>query len=754
MKANRRVLWTSLLLIAATVVHAQTSPAPSVNVVPRPVTVRPLAGTFMLTDATRILAADNESRRIAVLFNDFLLNQHGFHLHITATRPKGENYISFNRAGSEGLREEGYRLVIGPESVRVTGRAAGLFYGMQTLTQLLPLNVKPAIVLPALEITDYPRFGYRGLLLDVGRHFFTVTYLKKYLDLAAQYKINTFHWHLTDDQGWRIEIKKYPRLTAVVPQPSDTPIGQNSLYANDGTPYAPYYTQEQIKDIVAYAQARFITVIPEIEMPGHSGAAVAAYPELACRQGIADNVLCPKEETFTFMQNVLNEVIALFPGPYVHIGGDEVQKDGWRQSAEAQAIMKREGLKNEDELQSYFVRRIERVLTSKGKRMIGWDEILEGGLAPNAIVMSWRGESGGVEAVRARHRAIMTPTDYCYLDYNQGDPKREPPNIGGFLPLEKVYGYNPIPKELQGEEQKYILGAQANVWTEYISTPEYLEYMMFPRLLALSEVLWSPLEGKDYEDFQRRLLYQFGRLDKQDVHYRIPEPDGLKDFYTATDDHAVIELSPPIPGSQIYYTLDGSAPTDQSARYQLPFQVPLQADKKTILNLIVVTPAGQRSVVYGATLLRQSYREPVSYDAGQPGLAFVLFNGTFTTVQDIEKGVQATTGNTSSFDLQQFGREVNYGITFNGYLRIQSDGFYEFAVESDDGSVLQIDDEVVVDNDGNHGSRKVSGHIPLRRGFHKVKLGYFQSEGGASLRISWAAPGGELKPLDGSALYH
>jgi len=754
MKANKRALWISFLLTVATFVHAENSPVPGINVVPRPVTVKPLAGAFTLNGQTQIVAVDNQSRRIAGLFNDFLLNQHGFRLLLTAARPKGKTFISFSQVASIGMPEEGYRLVIGPENIRVTGKPAGLFYGMQTLTQLMPLRPKPAIQLPALDITDYPRFGYRGVLLDVGRHFFTVTYLKKYLDLAAQYKINKFHWHLTDDQGWRIEIRKYPKLTGVAPRPSETPIDQNSLFTDDGTPYAPYYTQDQIKDIVAYAQERFITVIPEIEMPGHSGAAVTAYPELACTQGVPDNVLCPKEETFKFVQDVLSEVIALFPGPYVHIGGDEVQKDGWRQSAEAQAIMKREGLKNEDELQSYFVRHIEKFLTSKGKRMIGWDEILEGGLAPNAIVMSWRGEGGGVEAVRQKHKAIMTPTDYCYLDYNQGDSKREPLNIGGFLPLEKVYGYDPIPRELKGEEQKYILGAQGNVWTEYISTPDYLDYMVFPRLLALSEVVWSPLEGKDYADFRRRLSYHFARLDKQDVRYRIPEPTGLKDFYTATDDHAVVELSASIPGSQIYYTLDGSPPTDESSPYRLPFQVPLEADRKTVLNLIEVTPAGRRSVVYGATFLRQSYRDALPYTADQPGLTFIVFDGKFTTTQNIEQGSKTATGSTSSFDLRQFGRQLNYGVTFDGYLRVDADGFYEFAVESDDGSVLQIDDEVVADNDGNHASRIVTGHIPLRQGFHKLKLKYYQSEGGASLRIIWASSGGELKPLEGSALYH
>ena len=754
MKASSRAVWILFLLPAAALVRAENSVFPSVNIVPRPVAVKLLAGTFVLNGQTRIVAVDRESRRIAGLLNDFLLKQNGLHLRITVNRPKRENFISFSQVDSRGLPEEGYRLVIGAKSIRVIGQPAGLFYGMQTLAQLLPLGPQPTIELPDLDITDYPRFGYRGVLLDVGRHFFSVTYLKKLLDLAAQYKINRFHWHLTDDEGWRIEIKKYPRLTDVSSYPKDPTTAHGSLSLGDEAPHGEYYTQEQVKDIVAYAQARFITVVPEIEMPGHSGAAVRAYPQLACTHSALGNVLCPKEETFTFLQNVLSEVAALFPGRYLHIGGDEVQKDSWRESAEAQAVMKREGLKDEDQLQSYFVRRIERFLTTRGKLTIGWDEILEGGLAPNAIVMSWRGEGGGIEAARQKHKVIMTPSDYCYFDYNQGDPQREPASIGGFIPLEKAYGYDPIPKELKGKERDYVLGAQANVWTEYIATPEYLEYMLFPRLLAFSEAVWSPIEGNDYDDFRRRLAYQFARLDKQDIHYRIPEPDGLRDFYTTTDDHALVELSSLLPAARIYYTLDGSQPTDTSSRYQSPLQIPLQPNQKATLNLVVVAPGGRRSVVYGATFQRRSYRDAIRFDAKQPGLTFALYEGKFASAQSIELGTPAVRGITSSFDLQQFSRVFDYGISFDGYLTVQSDDFYQFAVESDDGSVLEIDDEVVVDNDGIHGSRVVTGHIPLRQGVHKFKLRYFQSQGGATLRVSWAGSGGELQPLVGFALYH
>lgn len=759
----KTVLWLVFTLAVTTFSPAENAPA-NLNIVPRPASLRYSTGGFILTNRTRLLATDPESRRIAELFNEFLLDQHGMHLKFATGRSTAGNVIWFSQQRDRELPPEGYRLSIRPNNIRVIGRAAGLFYGMQTLTQLLPLGPHSSIELQGLEITDYPRFAYRGVLLDVARHFFPVTYLKKYLDLLAEYKINTFHWHLTDDQGWRIEIKKYPRLTEIGSRPSQFMKGSDlQSYPSDGPPYGGYYTQDQIKEIVAYAKAHFITVIPEIEMPGHSQAAIAAYPELACSftqpgangtSELIGHIFCPKPQTFTFLENVLSEVIPLFPGSYIHIGSDEVPRDEWRQSPEAQAIIKREGLKNEDELQSFFVKHIEKFLNSKGRRMIGWDEILEGGLAPNAIVMSWRGQGGGIEAAHQKHDVIMSPTDFCYLDYSQGDPQREPPSIGGYLPLAKVYSYDPVPKELTSEEQKYVLGVQGNVWSEYISTPEHLEYMLFPRLFALAEVAWSPQEEKNYDDFRRRLPYQLGRLERQGVNYRVPEPDGLNNFYTATQDHATVELRPVVPGSQIYYTLDGSQPNDHSRRYQSPFEIPLAENAQTVLNLVVVTPGGQRSVVYGATFLRRPYLDAVSNNVTQPGLTYTIFDGNFASARNLEEGTRTASGTTSSLDLQQFGRQQKYGLLFDGYVRVPSDGFYEFSVESDDGAILQIDDEVVVDNDGNHSPRLVSGHIPLRQGFHKLQLKYFQSEGGAWLRVLWGVMATDLKPIDGTLVYH
>ncbi len=723
---------------------ARADPAtlPAVNIVPRPVTVKPLPGSFPLNDQTRLLASDRESRRIAALFDDQLYARYGRRLRLGGVPTQSGHFIEFSSARSHSVPAEGYRLTIGPDRVRVSGRDAGLFYGMQSLTQLLPAHQAQAIELPSLDITDYPRFGYRGLLLDVGRHFFTVSYLKKLLDLAAQYKINRFHWHLTDNEGWRVQIRKYPRLTGL----------QSGAVDRNGAE-AQYYTQAQIRDIVAYAQARYITVIPEIEMPGHSGAAVAAYPYLACARGDAD-VLCPTEQTFSFLHNVLREVAALFPGPYIHIGGDEVNKSGWRNSPEAQAIMKRHGLKDEDQLQSYFVKRVGSDLKSRGKQMIGWDETLEGGLAAGAVVMSWRGEGGGIEAARQDHQVIMTPTDFCYFDYGQGDPRREPENIGGFVPLDKVYSYEPIPKELPEVKRQYVLGAQASVWTEYIATPDYLEYMLFPRLLALSEAVWSPAADRDYADFHHRLAYQLDRLDQQDVHYRIPEPDGLKDFYSTTSDHVLIELNSLLAASRIYYTLDGSDPGEASPRYEAPFQLQLPLNDKKTLNLIVVAPGGRRSAVYGASFLRRPYLEAMAEVAQEPGLRYALVEGAFKSARGFDEITPIASGVTESLELQQFNRTSNYAVRFEGTVSVPADSYYQFAVESDDGSVLEIDDETVVDNDGNHPSRVVTGHIPLRRGQHRFRLRYFQAEGGATLRVSWAGAEAALQPLTGRNLFH
>jgi hexosaminidase len=367
--------------------------------------------------------------------------------------------------------------------------------------------------------------------------------------------------------------------------------------------------------------------------------------------------------------------------------------------------------------------------------------------------MSWRGEAGGIEAVRQNHEAIMAPSEYTYFDYNQGDARREPANIGGFIPLAKAYAYEPVPKQLAPTEGKFILGAQAQLWTEYVATPEHAEYMMFPRLLAFSEAVWSPAAARNYADFQRRLPYQLVRLDKQDVRYRIPEPEGLADLYTTTQERAAVALRSLVPGAQLYFTLDGSEPSENSTHYQAPLQIALPLERPVSLNLLVVTPQGRRSVVYGATFLRRAAREAVRRDA-QPGLAFALYDGEFESVRDIERGAKVSTGITGSLDLQQFNRTTNYAVGFDGFLKVAADDFYHFVVESDDGAVLEIDDEVVVDIDGNHAPRMITGHIPLKRGLHKFRLRYFQAEGGATLSIGITGAGGPQPLNEAPAFFH
>ncbi|CAN5606796.1 hypothetical protein BH18ACI3_BH18ACI3_13790 [soil metagenome] len=536
-----KVVYVALTIVAV-LVSSAFGQNDKRNIIPKPALVEAGEGTFSLTKDTRVIARDTAGQRSAAVLNDALKSRFGFSLKVTRKPQPGS--VVIDSGGATGIDDfavpsEEYVLDIKADGIRVSGREAGRFYAIQSLLQLMPVKDSDRIDLPFVRIADSPRFKYRGMHLDVARHFMPVEFVKKYIDLMSQYKFNYFHWHLTEDQGWRIEIKKYPKLTEIGSMRPETVKERNlTPYIGDGIPHGGFYTQKEIKEVVAFAKARHITVIPEIELPGHASAALAAYPQLGCKPdykykvqttwGIFKEVFCPTEETFQFLEDVLEETIKLFPdSPYIHIGGDEVLKDHWKESAFVQELKRKENLKDEHEVQSYFVRRIEKFLNAKGKKMIGWDEILEGGLAPNATVMSWRGMKGGIEAAKSKHDVIMTPNDYAYFDYGQGDPAYEPLNIGSYVPLEKVYSFDPVPKELTPDEAKYVIGGQANIWTEYIKTPSHVEYMAFPRMIALSEVLWSRAEDKNYADFQRRLAANLPRLAMQNVNYRIPEPGGL-----------------------------------------------------------------------------------------------------------------------------------------------------------------------------------------------------------------------------------
>lgn len=536
--------------------------------IPWPRHVEPRRGAFTLDSGTRILlapGAGNRLERAANRWAERVRSISGLPLPVMRTERahnSGGHPNSVLLVQDPGLETEGgeaYRLDITPERILIAAlQAVGIFYGMQTLRQLLPAHCEAdsrlaggptasgvaisgpigtrtsadPITIPAADIRDAPRFPYRGMHLDVGRHFFPVAFIKKYIDLLALHKCNRFHWHLTEDQGWRLEIKRYPRLTEVGSRRRETQVsGHEDPYVGDGEPHGGYYTQEQAREIVAYARDRFITVIPEVEMPGHSMAALAAYPELACTDGpfevgthwgIYEDIYSPGERTFEFLKDVLTEVMEIFPSEYIHVGGDEAPRARWAESELAQSIIHREGLAGEDELQSWFMGRIGAFLTDHGRRMIGWDEILEGGLPEGTTVMSWQGIEPGMKAARRGHDVIMTPEKRLYLDHYQGDPELEPRAIGGHTSLRDVYAYDPVPDGLTPEEAEHIIGAQANVWTEYMRTPEDVEYMAFPRALAFVELAWSPAALRDWREFLARLGPNLYRLELLDVKYRRP----------------------------------------------------------------------------------------------------------------------------------------------------------------------------------------------------------------------------------------
>ncbi len=517
-------------LLAAAVM--QTPPPPAI--IPQPVSMTMGEGQFTLNAKTSIVA-DEASMQVAKMLQSYLRPATGFALPI---RKSGDqNVIVLRVSAKPNPAYEGYALASFPAGLSIDAESpAGLFYGVQTLRQLLPTAIfsskkvdGQAWTLPAVSIQDHPRFSWRGAHMDVGRNFMPKEFVKKFLDVMALHKLNTFHWHLTEDQGWRIEIKKYPKLTQIGSKRSKTMLTYDPP-TYDEHEAGGFYTQQDIKEIVKYAADRFITIVPEIEMPGHSQAAIASYPELgntgkqlpvATEWGVIVNVYNVEDSTIQFLKNVLDEVMALFPGQFIHVGGDECPKDQWRASPEAQARIKQEGLKDEHELQSWFIRQIDAYLSSKGKRLIGWDEILEGGLAPGAAVMSWRGEQGGVAAAKAGHDVVMTPTDTTYFDYYQSkDHVGEPHSIGGFVPLDKVYKYEPVPQSLNEEEAKHILGSQFQLWTEYIRTPEVMEFHAYPRGCALAEVVWSPKDAKDYANFVDRLAVHLKRLAHLGVNFR------------------------------------------------------------------------------------------------------------------------------------------------------------------------------------------------------------------------------------------
>lgn len=648
-----------LLATASISCWAETKKA-NYQVIPLPQEVVLTKGSpYIMDSQTRVLypKGDKMLQSNAIFLSDYLKEITGKTLITGAAKNENADRKAILLKIDRNIANaEGYEIQVNENNVIIAGKSAnGVFYGIQTLRKSIPIDAKDAnILLPAVQIKDYPRFAYRGMMLDVARHFFPVDFIKKYIDLLALHNINYFHWHLTEDQGWRVEIKKYPKLTETGSIRKETVIGRNTD-KHDGQPYGGFYTQKEIKEIVTYAQKRFITIVPEIDLPGHMLAALASYPELGCtggpyevspRWGIFDDVLCiGNENSMQFLEDVLDELIELFPSEYIHIGGDESPRTRWKECPKCQAKIKEEGLKAdehhtaEDRLQSYCMQRIEKYLNAKGRKMIGWDEILVGDVAPNATVMSWRGMEGGIKAVQLKHDVIMTPNSYVYFDYYQTtDVENEPLAIGGFLNTERVYSMEPVPEKISEEDRKFIIGVQANLWTEYIPTSQQVEYMLLPRMAALAEVQWTEANKKDYKDFTSRLPHLLELYHKEGYNYAKHIYDLKASFSPQSKDKTVQIALSTIDNAPIYYTIDGSEPDQSSTSYEKPISI----TQSSIFKAVAIRDTSKSRIINEEINFNQATMCPISLSVA-PSEKY-KFNGAETLVDGLKGNDSYATG--------------------------------------------------------------------------------------------------------------
>ena len=667
----KKIVFGILFLCCGLISCSDCCPTANYRVVPLPQEVTETGGgNFVLSIHTPIVypQGNDVMKRNAEFLAEFVKEKTGIELK-TTDKPCSD---AITLSVGEVENPEAYNLTVNSDGITISGSEAGVFYGIQTLRKAIPAVATTEVCLPAVNINDYPRFSYRGAHFDVSRHFFNKEEVKRFIDMLAMHNINRFHWHLTDDQGWRIEIKKYPKLTTVGAYRSETVIGRNSG-EYDGVEYGPYfYTQDDCREIVKYAADRHVTVIPEIDLPGHMQAAIAAYPQFGCTGGpyevwkmwgVSTHVLCAgNDATLSFINDVLSEVIEIFPSEYIHIGGDECPKDQWKICPKCQARIKKLGLKGDDKhsaemyLQSFVISHAEKFLNSKGRQIIGWDEILEGGLAPNATVHSWRGVAGGIEAAKQGHNCIMSPNSHLYFDYYQTKyVDDEPLCIGGYVPVEKVYEYEPVDSSLTAEEAKYIIGVQANLWTEYIPDFQRVEYMELPRMAALCEVQWCKPENKNYEDFKKRLLPLIDLYDIKEYNYAKHLFEVVADFSTDTEKNAVMINLTTIDNIPIYYTIDGSEPTTESAQYTEPIAIKeactfkakgIGADRET--KVFVENIYFNKATAHPITLL-------------QPTNQYYHFDGPLTLVDGLIGSPNYRTGRWLGFSENDFEAVVDLG---------------------------------------------------------------------------------------------
>ena len=732
-------LFPAIALMATMSMGQVPALAADINIIPIPVKVSEQRGEFTLPQNINIQYNTEEGKAIAGYLAGKLKASTGYTVNVG--NKKGNVTISINPKLK--MHDEGYQLQVTAKGVNIKAKTGkGAFYGMQTFLQLLPAEVESATVVKGVKwvaqccnIDDYPRFGYRGFHLDPCRHFITAENVKKQIDLMASLKVNTMHFHLTEDQGWRIEIKKYPKLTSV----------GSIRKEGDGSYYGGFYTQEQIKDIVSYAAKRYITVIPEVDLPGHMMAAISAYPELSCKGeqwslrtvwGVEDIVMCPgKELMFNFLDDVFKEMVPLFPGKYFHIGGDECPKTSWKTCPTCQKRIADEHLQGDDKhtaeqkLQSYVIKRVEKMLAKYGKSIIGWDEILEGGLSENATVMSWRGIDGGIEAAKQGHDVIMTPgSGGMYLDWYQGDPRIEPITIpSASFPMSNTYAFDPVPDVIrEAGLGKHVLGVQCNNWSEYMYSNAKMEYMMYPRSLALAEVAWSPLSRKNYTDFCKRLDATVVRLDQRHVNYHIPLPEqpfGSCDKVIITKDtDLTFTTTRPM---KMVYTLDGTKPTPASTVYTQPIKVTTDC----VLNIATVLPSGKMSRIRNIVIEKRGFTPAVPVKDVKPGLEMKRIKGYFKHVRDLDMA-DGTWENAiinsledvkikQADDARTLRGENCYAAIAEGYINVPEDGVYFVSSRTDQ---VWIDNKLVIDNSGEvKGVSHRDNCVALAKGLHPVK---------------------------------
>ena len=763
---------SALLLIAATGMAnlAKAQSAERYNIIPQPETLTPQSGDFQLTNGTTIYAKKAEA--VGRFFAAKLSKATGYNIQLTNKKTSGGIQLLIDK---KVKGEEAYELSVTPEGV--TAKAStekGLFYAMQSFLQLLPAQVESEVPVSgvawkaaACQIQDKPRFDYRGTLIDVCRHFFPLSQLKKHIDMMSMYKINNLHLHLTEDQAWRIEIKKYPKLTEVGSW-------RRTEYGRTGG----FYTQEEMKELVKYAEERFVNIIPEFEVPGHELAAIAAYPWLSCRDlkveprrtwGVEPIITCAgKETTFQFYRDVVDELVKIFPSKLFHIGGDEAPRIEWKSCPHCQAKADELGLKDENgrsreaQLQSYVVREMEKYLNKYGKDIIGWDEILEGGdLNKSAIVMSWRGETGGIAAANAGHRVITTPgSGGLYVDHFQGEPALEPQGIGGYAPLSKTYGYEPIPQAVAEKGMgQYVMGPQVNLWAEYLPDNDRQDYRLYPRMLALSEVGWSQKEKKNFEDFSRRLDTDASiRMKLHHVNFHIPlpqQPEGSFDFVAFTDQKAVaFETTRP---EKMVYTLDGSNPTPQSTTYTAP----IIFDKSGTIKIATVLPTGDMSRIRTIRVEKQQLSPAAAVEGTQLGLKVQLVKGTYLKTQELANVTEWDNSRVikNLAELTKLGSE-DYAAIASGYVKVEKDGVYY--VRSNNVEVW-IDGQKVVDNNNTpvKTSEPNGGSIALKAGLHQIKVVYINTImagrpadwGGSRIHMRYGEKGG-FPEVKAEELFH